>query len=60
MELPPWTQVLVAQLTTFGLKLLGAIVVWTVGRRLIAIAVGHLVEATYREAVSVSVQKPIK
>jgi small conductance mechanosensitive channel len=39
MELPPWTQVLVAQLTTFGLKLLGAIVIWIVGRRLIAFAV---------------------
>jgi small conductance mechanosensitive channel len=25
MTLPPWTEVLVAQLTTFGLKLLGAI-----------------------------------
>ena len=39
MQLPP-TQVLVAQLTTFGLKLLGAIVVRIVGRRLIAVAVG--------------------
>jgi len=40
MELSPWMQVLVAQLTTFGLKLLGAIAVWIVGRRLIALAVG--------------------
>ena len=40
MDLPPWATVLVAQLTTFGLKLLGAIVVWIVGRRLIAFAVG--------------------
>ncbi|HSV05002.1 MAG TPA: mechanosensitive ion channel family protein, partial [Candidatus Binatus sp.] len=39
MELSPWMQVLVAQLTTFGLKLLGAIAVWIVGRRLIALAV---------------------
>ena len=39
MELPPWTQVIVAQLTTFGLKLLDAIVVWIVGRRLIVLAV---------------------
>jgi small conductance mechanosensitive channel len=39
MQLPAWTQLLVAQLTTFGLKLLGAIVVWIVGRRLIALAV---------------------
>src|SRR5262245_27455395 len=40
MELSPWMQVLVAQLTTFGLKLLGAIAVWIIGRRLIALAVG--------------------
>jgi small conductance mechanosensitive channel len=39
MELPPWTQVLVAHLTTFGLKLLGALAVWIIGRRLIALAV---------------------
>src|SRR5262245_63609384 len=39
MELSPWMQVLVAQLTTFGLKLLGAIAVWIVGRRLIALSV---------------------
>jgi hypothetical protein len=39
MELPPWMQLLTAQLTSFGLKLLGAIVVWIVGRRLIALAV---------------------
>jgi small conductance mechanosensitive channel len=39
MELPPWTQVLVANLTTFGLRLLGAIAVWIIGRRLIALAV---------------------
>jgi len=40
MELPPWGQVVVAQLTTFGLKILGAIAVWIIGRRLIALAVG--------------------
>src|SRR5262245_19293974 len=39
MDRYPWLQVLVAQLTTFGLKLLGAIAVWIVGRRLIALAV---------------------
>src|SRR5262249_39656495 len=39
MELSPCMQVLVAQLTTFGLKVLGAIAVWIVGRRLIAFAV---------------------
>jgi len=32
MTLPPWTQVIVAQLTAFGLKLLGAVVVWIVSR----------------------------
>jgi len=39
MELAPWMQVIVAQLTSFGLKLLGAIAVWIIGRRLIAFAV---------------------
>ena len=39
MELPPWTQVVVAQMATFGFKLLGAIAVWIIGRRLIALAV---------------------
>ena len=39
MELAPWMQVIVAQLTNFGLKLLGAIAVWIIGRRLIAFAV---------------------
>jgi small conductance mechanosensitive channel len=33
------TQVAVANLTAFGLKLLGAVVVWLVGRRLISLAV---------------------
>src|SRR5262245_46205407 len=47
MERPAWLTVLVAQLTTFGLKLLGAIVVWIVGRRLIGLAVG-LVERALR------------
>src|SRR5215831_7636059 len=39
MELPPWAQVVVAQLTAFGLKLLGALAVWIIGRRLITFAV---------------------
>jgi hypothetical protein len=39
MTLPPWTQVLITQLTTFGLKILGAIAVCLIGRRLIALAV---------------------
>ena len=39
MDLPPWMQVLTAQLTTFGLKLAGAVVIWIIGRRLIALAV---------------------
>jgi hypothetical protein len=39
MTLPPWTQVLITQLTTLGLKILGAIAVWLLGRRLIALAV---------------------
>src|SRR5262249_41809791 len=51
MELSPWMQVLVAQLTTFGLKLLGAIVVWIVGRRLIALAVGLTQRALRRGAM---------
>ena len=37
MELPPWMQVVTAQLATFGLKLLGALAVWIIGRRLIAL-----------------------
>jgi small conductance mechanosensitive channel len=51
MNLPPWSAVLVAQLTTFGLKLLGAIVVWIVGRRLIALAVGLTVRGVRRQGV---------
>jgi small conductance mechanosensitive channel len=39
MELPPWTQALFAQLSWFGLKLLGALALWIVGRRLVALAV---------------------
>src|SRR5215831_15786603 len=46
MELPPWLQVVVAQLTTFGLKLLGALAVWIIGRRLIAILGFFGVETT--------------
>src|SRR5262249_19048636 len=48
---PPWMQVAVAQLTTFGLKLLGAIAVWIIGRRLIAFAVGLTERALRRGAM---------
>jgi hypothetical protein len=34
MTLPPWTQVAIGQVTTFGLMILGAIAVWIIGRRL--------------------------
>ena len=47
MALPPWMQVVVAQLTTFGLKLLGAVAVWIVGRWLIRLAV-RLMESALR------------
>jgi small conductance mechanosensitive channel len=49
MTLPPWTEVLVAQLTTFGLKVLGAIAVWIIGRRLIALAVRLTTAAVRRQ-----------
>src|SRR5690348_9358961 len=51
MTLPPWTQVLVAQLTSFGLKLLGAIVIWIVGRRLIGLAVRVTAAAIRRQSL---------
>ena len=51
MELPPWMQVLVAQLTTFGLKVLGAIAVWIIGRRLIVFAVRLMERALRRGAM---------
>ena len=51
MTLPPWTEVAIAQLTTFGLKLLGAIAVWLIGRRLIALAVRLTMAAVRRQNV---------
>jgi small conductance mechanosensitive channel len=51
MELPPWTEVPVAQLTTFGLKILGAIAVWIIGRRLIALAVRLTMAAVRRQSI---------
>lgn len=51
MTLPPWTQVAVAQLTTFGLRLLGAIAVWIIGRRLIALAVRVTMAAIRRQGI---------
>ena len=51
MPRPEWTDVAVAQLTTFGLKLLGAIAVWIVGRRLIALAVSLTVRAIRRQSL---------
>ena len=51
MALPPWTQVVTAQLTTFGLKFLGAIVVWIAGRWLIKLAV-RLTEAALRRGMT--------
>ena len=50
MTLPP-TQMLVAELTTFGLKLLGAIAVWIIGRRLIALAVSLTQAAIRRPSI---------
>src|SRR5690242_13419105 len=47
-ELPPWALVVVTQLATFGLKILGAIAVWIIGRRLIAFAVGLVQRALRR------------
>src|SRR5262245_49231999 len=46
MTLPPW-EILTSQLTSFGLKLLGAIAFWIVGRWLIKLAV-RLTEAGLR------------
>lgn len=51
MTLSPWTEVLVAQLMAFGLKLLGAVVVWIVGRCLIALAVGLVSAGVRRQGV---------
>ena len=47
-DLPPWALFVVAQLATFGLKILGAIAVWIIGRRLIAFAVGLVQRALRR------------
>ena len=51
MNPPPWTQVAVGNLTTFGLKLLGAIAVWIIGRRLIALAVRMVMAAVRRQSI---------
>src|SRR5215467_599070 len=51
MEVPPWAAVLTAQLVSFGLKLLGAVVVWIVGRRLIALGVGLATRGIRRQNV---------
>ena len=51
MNLPPWTQVAIGTLTTFGLKLVGAIVVWLIGRRLIALAVRLTMSAVRRQSI---------
>ena len=51
MELPSWAQVLSGQITTFGLKLLGAAAVWFVGRRLIGLVVRMTAVALRRQAV---------
>ena len=51
MDLPPWTQVVFAQLANFGLKMLGAIAVWIIGRRLIAFAVRLTERALRRGAM---------
>jgi small conductance mechanosensitive channel len=51
MSLPPWTDTVVAQITTFGLKVVGAIAVWVVGRRLIALAVRLTTAAVRRQSV---------
>jgi small conductance mechanosensitive channel len=51
MTLPAWTETLVAQLTTFGLKLLGAIAVWLIGRRLIKLVVRATTAAVRRQAI---------
>src|SRR5215470_3964378 len=50
VTLPP-TDVAVATLTAFGLKLLGAIVVWVIGRRLIALAVRLTMAAVRRQSI---------
>src|SRR5262245_19142492 len=51
MNLPPWGEVVVAQLTAFGLKLLGAIAVWIIGRRLIAFPVRVVIPAVRPQAL---------
>jgi small conductance mechanosensitive channel len=51
MTLPPWTQALVAELTTFGLKILGAIAVWIIGRRLIVLAARLTMAAVRRQSI---------
>src|SRR5262249_50032850 len=51
MELPSWAQILSVQITSFALKLLGAAVVWMLGRRLIGFAVRISAVALRRQAV---------
>jgi len=51
VETPVWTQNVVEQLTTFGLKLLGAIAVWIIGRRLIKLAVGLAERGARRQSM---------
>ena len=50
MTLPP-ADVAVATLTAFGLKLLGAIAIWVIGRRLIAVAVRLTMSAVRRQSI---------
>jgi small conductance mechanosensitive channel len=47
----PWIAALIAGVTTFGLKILGAVVVWIVGRRLISLAVGLSTHAARGQSV---------
>ena len=51
MTVPPWGQATIAQLTTFGLKLVGAVVVWIVGRRLISLAVSLTMRGVRRQGL---------
>ncbi len=51
MDLPPWAAGVVAQLTAFGLKLLGAVAVWIIGRRLIALAVNLVTRGVRRQGI---------
>jgi small conductance mechanosensitive channel len=51
MNLPPWSQLVIAQITTFGLKILGALAVWIIGRRLIALAVSLTMRGARRQSM---------